>query len=755
MRRLLVLTAIATITLVPGVMHAFARSAPIVTALLPTGWRISEPTSRVATIGTMPQGVALSPDGTELAVLEAGFNPPALRILAVPDLHTIRVIPVKDAFGSPLWLGNRTVLAPGASMDAVLSIDVAAGAVTTLQHAEGYVSAIAVSGTTMASTSDTGNEVDAFRLAGASSTPLRTVRTGSHPAAAVIARDAVYVADKGAATVTKAQLRLHATIEPPVTIAVDLHPAALALSSDQRRLYVACADDDTIDVIDTASDRVTQRINVGLARGYGASPNALALAADGTLYASLGGENAVAEIRGGKVVARVAAGWYPSGVAVDANNVYVIDGKGEGSHANPQFDPTAHHGPGYVAAILDGSVRKMPRSAFTAQSTAIVLSNIPSPQPTPSQTSVRADGPIKHVVYVIKENRTYDQVLGDVPGADGDAQLAWFGENVTPNQHALTQRFGIFDNTYTDAQVSANGHNWSTAAFANDYLERFWPPSYGGRRELYDFEDGAVASTPHNGYIWDNADKHGVSLRDYGEFVSYAVIGGGFVTTSMPGLTGKIDERYPGFDLQVSDERRIDEWKREFDGYVQRGDLPALEIVRLPNDHTSGTKPGSLTPQAYVAQNDHAFGRLVDIISHSKYWPSTAIFAIEDDAQNGPDHVDDQRTTFYLVSPYAAHGVHHAHYSTSAVLRTMELLLGLPPMSMYDAVAPPLYDAFTLAPSLAPFNAIRPRIDVNAKNERTAYGAAESARMDFSRADNVDDAQLNDILRHAAGKPSQ
>ncbi len=745
MRRLLILGAIAFVTL---------AATAIQTTIIPTGWLISAPTTRVATTGTMPQGITLSPDGTKLAIVEAGFNPPALRVLAVPDLHTIRLIALRDGFGSPVWLDNRTVLVAGASTNAILSIDISDGAVRMLQNAAPYVSAVAISGTTMASVSDTRNEVDAFRLTGATqSLPLRTARTGAHPAAVVITRDAIYVADKGAATVTKARLRLHATIEPPVTIAVGLHPAALALSRDQRRLYVACADDDAIDVIDTTTDRIVQRVSVGLPQGLGASPNALAIAPDGTLYVSLGAENAVAAIRNGKVVERVPAGWYPTGVAVDAKNVYVINGKGERSHANPEFDPSAHHGPGYVAAILNGSVRTIPRATFTAQSTAMVGANIPSPEPTPPQTVVRPDGPIKHVIYIIKENRTYDQVLGDVPGADGDSKLVWFGDNVTPNQHALTRRFGIFDNTYTDAQVSASGHNWSTAAFANDYLERFWPTNYGGRRDLYDFEDGAVASTPHNGYLWDDADKHGVSLRDYGEFVSYAVIGGGFMTTSMPGLTGKIDERYAGFDLQVSDETRIDEWKREFDGYVQRGDLPSLEIVRLPNDHTSGTKPGTLTPQAFVAQNDHAFGRLVDAVSHSKYWASTAIFAIEDDSQNGPDHVDDQRTTFYLVSPYAAQGVHHAHYSTSGVLRTIELLLGLPPMSIYDAVAPPLYDAFALQPSVAPFNVIPARIDVNAKNERTAYGAAQSSRMDFARADDVDDAELNDILRHAAGKP--
>ncbi|HEY5340680.1 MAG TPA: hypothetical protein VIK27_06610, partial [Candidatus Aquilonibacter sp.] len=332
-----------------------------------------------------------------------------------------------------------------------------------------------------------------------------------------------------------------------------------------------------------------------------------------------------------------------------------------------------------------------------------------------------------------------------------DPKLVWFGRTVTPNEHAIVARFGIYDRTFTDAQVSANGHSWSTAAFANDYLERFWPPVYGDRRQLYDFEDGSVASAPGTGYIWNDADAHHVSLRDYGEFVTDPSNPGGEYTTHMPGLIGKIDPRAPGFDLAISDEARVDEWQREFEQYVRGGDLPQLEIVRLPNDHTSGTKPGALTPQAYVAQNDHALGRLVDIVSHSPFWAHTAIFVIEDDSQNGPDHVDDQRTTFYLISPYAAPGVHHAHYTTSSVLHTIEILLGLPPMTIYDAVAPPMFDGFALRPDLRPYDAIAPQIDVTAKNLRTAYGAAESERMDFAHADEANPRVLNDILAHVAG----
>ncbi|HTC30236.1 MAG TPA: hypothetical protein VK702_05870 [Candidatus Acidoferrum sp.] len=720
---------------------AIAGATATRTIWLPTDWTLTAPAGAVSTTGTMPQGLALSPDGSEIAIVEGGINPPALRILAVPDLKTLRIIPLKDAFGSPVWEGN-SIYVPGATTDSVFIVDAATGNVSSVPSAA-YPSALVLDGPRLITADDLAGTATIHAAGG-----VQTVTTGSHPAAVVFVpgNRTLYVANRGEATVTHI-LNSAKTL----TIAVGLHPSALALSHDGTKLYVACSDADTIDVIDTKTDAIVGRIGVGLPQGRGASPNALALASDGTLYASLGAENAVAEIRGDRVIARVPAGWYPTGVAVDANMVYVSNGRGEGSRANPDFRPEHHHDPEYVAAAMTGSVRAIARNAFDATSTAEVAANMPEPVATPAQTVVRAGGPIAHVIYIIKENRTYDQVLGDLPIGDGDPKLAWFGKEITPNDHAIALRFGVFDRTFTDAQVSASGHNWSTAAFANDYLERFWPPNYGGRRKQYDFEDSAIASVPGTGYLWDDADKHGVSLRDYGEFVTDPSAPGGLYTTHMAGLIGKIDGRFPGFDLKINDEARVDEWQREFEQFVRDGNLPALIIVRLPNDHTSGTYPGAWTPQAYLAQNDHALGRIVDVVSHSRYWASTAIFAIEDDSQNGPDHVDDQRTTFYLASPYAAPGVHHAHYTTSSVVRTMELLLGLPPMTIYDTLAPPLYDAFVLQPDLRPYDVIAPTIDDTVKNTAHAYGAAASLHMDFHDADAADSRELNDILAHVAG----
>jgi YVTN family beta-propeller protein len=726
----------------PLLLLTLGAGALTFTGWLPTGWHLSAPPGDVAVTGTMPQGLALSPDDTLLAVVESGVNPPALRILDVRGLQEVRTIPLRDAFGTPVWVNDREVLVPGGSTNAVLAVHVRSGRIVSIPAGD-FVSALARNGDgTIDEANDLGSTV--MRIGAGNA---QTWRTGTHPAAVLEDNKVTYVANRGESSLT--------VLASGESIAVDLHPAALALSPGGTRLYVACSDADAVDVISTASNTVIARIPVGLPQGRGASPNALAVAPDGTVYVSLGAQNAVAEIHGDRLVARAPTGWYPDGIAVDNRNVYVSNGKGERSPANPDFQPERRDDPEYVGSALNGSVRVIPRDAFTGESTEEVSRNLPKPAPTPPQTIVRNGGPIKHVIYIIKENRTYDQVLGDLPGADGDPNLAWFGERITPNDHAIAERFGIYDRTFTDAQVSANGHNWSTAAFANDYLERMWPPNYGGRRKLYDFEDGATASVPGTGYLWDDADAHGVSLRDYGEFVSDPSTPGGDYTTRMPGLIGHIDPRSPGFDLHVSDEYRVDVWQASYERYERDGDLPQLQIVRLPNDHTSGTYPGALTPQSYVAQNDHALGRIVDVVSHSKDWASTAIFVIEDDSQNGPDHVDDQRTTFYLISPYAAPGVHHAHYTTCSVLHTIELLLGLPPMTIYDAVAPPIYDGFALSPDLRPYDVLPERIDDTVKNRRTAYGAAESLKMDFAHADDQDPRVLNDILAHVAGHVRQ
>jgi len=749
---------------------AIAAGAAAVAAgrgvILPSGWLLAAPQSAVVATGTMPQGIALSPDEKRLAVVESGAGPAGLRILDVPSLKLERLIKLKGAFGTPVWMDNGTVLVAGANADAILAVNVNDGTIAHSYSTGGgsWPAAVAVGpfiDPLIASAND-GN-------ATATTTSIATGKTttysiGGHPSAVIFSIDGgtLYVACRGDSTVRVIDLHKGTVTR----VGVGKHPSALALSANGETLYVANGDDDTISKINTSTlgsggviglhptsvawKRTVPTYTKPDDHTFGTLPNSL-LARGGKLYVTLGGANTVATIAEGRIVATAPTGWYPTGAAVASDGtIYVSDGKGAGSPANPLYDPLHRkHTDQYVAAITIGSIRAISHSATTSEvSLASTLPTLPSG----AGTILRSNGPIKHVIYIIKENRSYDQMLGDIPHADGDPSLVWFGRDITPNQHALADRFGVFDNAYANAQVSADGHNWTDAAIANDYVERFWPPIYGGRRDLYDVQSGAGPNVPHSGYIWDAAKRAGITYRDYGEDINEpdkGVIPG---WTDHPNLQSHFDPNYVGWDLGYSDLDREAEWAKEFKTFVGNGKLPAFEIVYLPNDHTSGTAPGKPTPQAYEATNDVAVGRLVDAVSHSAYWKSTAIFILEDDAQNGPDHVSAQRSTFYIASPYARGGIQHAHYSTASFVRTIELLLGLQPPSLYDTTALPLYDAFGTTADLRPFGVLDPKTDLKGLNTKVAYGAAASARMDWRDPDAVDADALNDILAHAVGK---
>jgi DNA-binding beta-propeller fold protein YncE len=721
---------------------------------LPTGWKIRGPEGAVATVGTLPTGVVVSRDGSQVFELESGHQKPALRVLDATTLHEIRSVPLSGAYGAPLRDTNGDgvwVAVAGTFQESIAHIDTAMGLVdkTVSLPVPFYPVAIAPGRNgTLAVAGDLANRIASVDpIAGVT---IATHDVGHHPSAIAVSPDGerLYVAERGGETVDVLGDR-------PGHIVVGTHPDALVTGG--TKLYVAVSDDDAVAVIDMAANRVVQHVRIPFARSgvYGTSPNALALDAD-RLYVSCGAANAIAVYKIGpkglSPLGAIPTGWYPTSIAVDhAHGVlYVANGKGESSHANPKFNPLARGDSGYIADNLVGSIRRLaiPDDAALARGLADVR-DLAQHETVPASAIVRADGPIKHVFYVIKENRSYDQVLGDVAAADGDPSLVLFGEQITPNQHAIVKRFGVFDRFFEDAHVSADGHNWSTAAFANDYLEKMWPQNYASRRPFYDFEDGAEASVPHGRYLWTDAFAHHVTFRNYGEFVTAGPSKPTPVGATDRALLAHTDRSYATFDLSVEDVARFDEWKREFDAYEKSGTLPQLEIVRFPRDHTSGTRAGAVTPQGMVADNDLAVGKLVEAISHSADWKSSAIFVIEDDAQNGPDHVDEQRSTFYLASPYAAGGVQHAAYTQASVLRTIEILLAMAPMSAYDAGAPPLSAAFVPTPNLAPFDALPARYDVHAKNGATAYRAADSARMRFDIADAVDPEELNDILWHA------
>jgi hypothetical protein len=409
------------------------------------------------------------------------------------------------------------------------------------------------------------------------------------------------------------------------------------------------------------------------------------------------------------------------------------------------------------AKALAAYTERVYRLTPYADATRLAPAGAPARSPIPR--AVGEPSPIKHVFYVIRENRTYDQILGDLEKGNGDSSLCLFGEDVTPNAHALAREFALFDNFYVDAEVSYDGHAFSTGAYATDFVEKVWPMNYGQRGARYLSEGGGAMRNPYgnvtapsNGYIWDACVRKGVSVRSYGEFAGRGEddehdVGEGKVKAMVPGLEGRVHPSYPPWDLRIPDNRRVDVWLEEFRRFEREGGLPQLSIIRLGNDHTVGTRPGEPTPTAMIAENDLALGRLVEAITQSRFWKESAIFVLEDDAQNGPDHVDSHRSVAFAISPYARRGVVDSTlYTTSGMLRTIELILGLPPMSQYDAAATPMYDAFQVQPVATTYAKREARVPLDEKNTASAWGAAASVAMNLEEADLAPELPLNEIL---------
>jgi hypothetical protein len=370
------------------------------------------------------------------------------------------------------------------------------------------------------------------------------------------------------------------------------------------------------------------------------------------------------------------------------------------------------------------------------------------PQDNPIPQKAGDLSPIKYCLYIVKENRTYDQVLGDLPQGNGDAKLCIFPERVTPNHHRIARDFVLLDNFYAESEISADGHEWTMGAYATDFVEKMWPITYGHNRPRkypYPAEGNFDIAYPAGGYLWDRAKEARVSYRSYGEFVVLFPAPTEPATTRVKTLQGHIDEGYRGFDLNYYDTKRAERFISELRRFEKEGDMPRLQIIRLPNDHTSGVSRGKRTPTAYMADNDISLGRIVEAVSHSKFWPQTAIFVVEDDAQNGPDHVDAHRTMAFVVSPYSKRAVvDSTMYSTSSMLRTIELILGLKPMSQFDAAAVPMYNSFQATPDPKPYEVLPATVDLEEKNGAHAWGG--NIRMNFAKEDAADDLLLNEVI---------
>jgi YVTN family beta-propeller protein len=763
---------------------------------LPNGWRLT-PTGKSLPTNDMVLNAVAAPDGLAVIAMHAGYNPHGLMVVDTRTDEIVQKIPLKSA-----WVGlafspdGKKLYVSGGNADSnrnptrapIYVFDYAGGRLSnepvklleeTIDKSEIFWSGVAhhpKKNVLFAANRGTGYGTGTIVAFDSSNGKLLArIPVDLIPYDLVMSDDGkmLYVsnlASKSVSVIDTSAMKVIATIP------VDGNPNQMVLSQDGL-LYVACSNDNTVVVVDTKTRAAIERLSTTLFphAPEGSTPNALALdRINGLLYVANADNNnlAVVHVAGrgkSEVVGFIPSGWYPSALTLlpKQPKLYIGNSKGSGSYSD-LHGPTSPlgQGPGEresIKSLQQGSVEVVNVSNLRAdlkQLTKKVYDNTPyndtqlaqakeplAPSVVPS--SVGAGSPIKHILYIIKENRTYDQVFGDMKRGNGDDRLAIFGRKVTPNQHALADQYVLFDNLYCDGEVSEDGHSWSNAAYATDANEKQWPVTYGGRSK----SERNLAYVPSAGNIWDAARRKGLTYRSYGEYAARVSDGTTFdASPNAQGLAGHVSPNYKRFGARDTENaaefiREFDQYEKNFDSTDPNKRLPNFMVMALSENHTNGTRPGSFTPVAMVASNDRGVGMIVDRISHSKYWPQTAIFIIEDDAQDGPDHVDAHRTAGLVISPYIKREkVDSTLYSTSSMLRTMELLLGLGPMSQYDAAATPMYAAFGTDPDMTPFNKLAPQVDLDAKNNMRAYGAQASKKMDFDDVDRNPPFRLNEII---------
>lgn len=561
-------------------------------------------------------------------------------------------------------------------------------------------------------------------------------------------RDKIYVVDLASGTVA-------------TSLVLGKNPEALVASPDGKRVYAALPDVDTVFAVDTATRATVASRLVGeasLASEEGtplpaSSPTGLSLdAASGRLYLARAGDNAatVLDAKDLAILGSIPTGWYPTSVTVADGGATLVVANGKGTGAGPYLDEALD------PRDMVGTVSLVPLAGLDlAASSAQVEKNVRRPSTVypfscdgrfPVPTKPGGPTPIEHVVLVVKENKTYDSVLGDLGVGDGDPKLVMFGEKITPNLHALARRFAHHDNFYDDSETSTQGHLWLTSSFVNHYIERTWPEDYRGHGDLGK-DPGLTEGQPTFGTLFTHLLKHKKSFTNHGEVVGSLGAYGG------ENVLDHTDLRYPGlfWTMDKSDEERA---RYLVDKYVDSAteELPAFTFLILPRDHTSGTSPNVLTPEAYISDNDYGLGLLIEGLSRSKYWPKTAVFIVEDDTQQGLDHVDYHRSFCVVASPWVKPGfISQTHTSYPSIFRTIELILGVPPINRYDAMATPMFDIFTMTPDFSPYTAL-PRTVPDMKNPKNALGAEWSSRMDFSGPDRA--PMLGDLLWwHRFGAP--
>jgi YVTN family beta-propeller protein len=729
----------------------------------------------------------LAPEGDRVVVILSGYSRQGLQVLDAATGRVLQDITQPAAFvGLAFSPDGRTLYASGGNQDVVYRYNWTNGraalrdsivlARKTTPRAAGtrYPAGLVVApdGRTLYVAENLSDSLAVVDLA--SSAVVQRVPTGRYPYDVAVSDDRVYVSAWGGNEVTaftsnggRVQLRSH--------IAVARHPSTLLVDPSGSRLYATSGSTDHVAVLDLATEKVVARLEdpPPAGPGEGSTPNAVALSSDGRrLFVAEADANAIAvfDLATQKLEGRIPTGWYPTSLVQVGDAIVVASAKGARSRPNPlgpqpiNSQVNRGSGPSHIMSRLTGGFLRVPLSETTGEALANYSRRVSAANGWNGSTSrAHAYPPFEHVIYVIKENRTYDQILGDHPRGDGDPSLMFFQkDSVSPNHHALADRFGLYDRFFVNAEVSADGHNWSTAAYASDYVEKTVQSNYSSRGRTYDYEGtnrgfGTAnipeddVNEPASGYLWDLAWRKGVTLRNYGEFVQpemrerndptppkYRGVKRALLATSHP--------FYPNFNLNIRDQKRADIWIAELAEFSRTGRMPQLEIIRLPNDHTSGAAAGAPSPRAAFADNDLALGRMVEALSKSPYWKNTVMFVLEDDAQNGPDHVDAHRSPFFAISAYSRPGVNHRFANTTDVLRTIEEILGLESLSHFDYFGRPLRDIWTETPDLRPYPHRTPIQSLDEVNARAGAGSREMRGLDLSREDAIDDATFNRIL---------
>jgi YVTN family beta-propeller protein len=785
----LTLTASACGSPSPQIQAGISAQDPSGARRLPTGARL-DPAGVSHDLGSMPLAMTISPEKNRLIVLLNGWREQGIQVVDRASGRVLQTIPLPAVFlGVTFSPDGKSLYVSGGNEDVIYRFDWHDGQATLAdsialavkqkgKSGTRYPAGIAIShdGRTLYAAENLGDSLAVVDLA--AQRVVQRLATERYPYGVVTGPNGtVYVSAWGGWTVSAFPGRAGGTLEEGRRIRVARHPSALLLSPDGSRLFAASGSTDRVSVIDTRNQSVVATLIDAspAATGEGSTPNALALSPDGTrLFVAEADNNAVAVFdlsastsgastgSGNDMLAgRIPVGWYPSAVAVDGGDIVVVNGKGRGTAPNVGHwqpgQPMPPHTPDYTLGQINGTLTIVPE----ARTNGAELDGFSNRVATVNGWNAAQQGkrypPFEHVIYIIKENRTYDQVFGDLSQADGDPSLVFFPRRVSPNHHALAERFGIFDRFFVNAEVSPDGHNWSTAAYVTDYAEKTIPSNYSSRGRTYDYQGtnrnvipNDDVSEPSSGYLWDLANRAGITYRDYGEFVDEpeeppGPNGPAFVATK-PALVGHTNTAYSGFNLQITDQSRTDIWLKEFQEYVREGKLPALEIMTLPNDHTSGARAGMPTPRAYMADNDLALGRIIEALSKSQFWKNTVVFVLEDDAQDGPDHVDSHRSPLLVISPYNRGKVFHRFANTTDVVATIEDILGLGRMSQFDQYGRPLRDIWETTPDLTPYTPLVSSVPLDEKNPQRGALAEASKKLTLEKEDTSPDDLFNRIL---------